>query len=100
MSNYRNPKILALASECPTCCHCGRTNDGTIVACHSNSQRHGKGVGLKAHDLPAYLCRECHDILDGRAGTLTRFERDQLYLESAWESYLWLLQSGHLMVVA
>ena len=100
MSVYRNPRILALASECPKCCHCGRHNDGSIVAAHSNSQRHGKGMGLKAHDLPAYLCQECHDLLDGRMGTLTRFEREQMFLDAAYESWLWLMQSGKLKVAA
>ena len=96
----RSQALRDLAAKCPKYMFCGQPNDGSIVACHSNSQRHGKGMGLKAHDVPAYLCRECHDRLDGRAGSLTRHERDCMYLEAAWETELWLLESGHLKVVA
>lgn len=70
--NYRSPKLIALAADCPRCMSCGLVNLGTVVACHSNSQRHGKGMGLKSHDVVAYLCQECHDRIDGRVGTLTR----------------------------
>lgn len=96
--NYRNPKLLRLASEVECCTHCGARNHGQVVACHSNSQRHGKGMSQKAHDLPAYLCAECHDLLDGRKGSLTRHEKDVMFLDSAFSSWLWLMQSGHLEV--
>jgi hypothetical protein len=48
---------------------CGN-DDGTIVAAHSNQSRHGKGLGLKAHDcFVAFLCAHCHHWLDqGLAG--------------------------------
>lgn len=98
MSNYRNPTILALAQHAPHCMHCGSSNHGEVVACHSNSLRHGKGTGIKAHDVPAYLCRGCHDLLDGRAGTLTRHEKDVMFLDAAYDSIVWLLQEGHLKV--
>jgi len=44
------------------------------------------------------LCRECHDLLDGRAGTLTRHEKDVMFLDAAYDSIVWLLQEGHLKV--
>lgn len=65
MANYRNKKLLQLARhhECQYC----NTDDGTIVAAHSNQLIHGKGMGIKAHDVfIAYLCAYCHDVVDGR----------------------------------
>lgn len=95
--NYRSPKLLEGAKDCPRCMSCGNPSDGTIVACHSNSQRHGKGMGLKAHDLAAYCCASCHDRMDGRAGNLTRREKDEMFLDAYYFTTLWLLQSGRLV---
>ena len=97
---FRSPDLLTLASKAPRCAHCGAVNVGQVVGCHPNGLHYGKGTSQKGHDLPAYLCGECHDLLDGRAGTLTRFERDLMYLRAANESILWLLQAGHLTVAA
>lgn len=37
----------------------------TVVWCHSPFQEHGKGVGVKAHDIAGcYGCAECHAYLD------------------------------------
>jgi len=60
---YRNAKLKASAKH-ESCVSCG-ANDGTVVWAHSNSQRHGKGMGIKAHDLfGAYLCHKCHSAYD------------------------------------
>lgn len=60
--NYRNAKVLAEAKH-HSCQLCG-ADDGTIVAAHSNRLIDGKGMGIKAHDLPAYLCHGCHAAID------------------------------------
>jgi hypothetical protein len=78
---------------------CGLLNDGTVVGAHSNSLRDGKGMGQKSHDVLAYLCRACHDLVDGRIGGMDRAARRMLWLEAAHETILWLLQSGHLEVL-
>ena len=96
--NFRSQKLRDLAAQCPKCMHCGHPQDGTIVACHSNSQKHGKGIGLKAHDAPAYLCGTCHSLVDGRTGTLTQHEREDMFLGAAYETWVWLMQSGYLQV--
>lgn len=63
MSNYRNKKLTQSAKHEP-CVNCG-ADDGTIVWAHSNSSRHGKGMGIKAHDFfGAYLCHKCHSKFD------------------------------------
>lgn len=101
MSNYRYPQLLSLAQKIPHCVHCGVKNFGQVVPCHSNSQRHGKGMGIKAHDIPAFLCRTCHDLVDGRseAMLLTRADRDTLFLDCVYKTFLWLLREGHLKVI-
>lgn len=96
MSNFRSPALLALARLAPRCFCCQRPNDGTVVAAHSNAQRHGKGIGLKAHDLPAYVCIACHDEIDGRSGSYGRPMREALWADAMFGSMLWLLQDGHL----
>ncbi len=62
--NYRNKKLTESAKH-ESCVSCGNPN-----ACwaHSNLLEHGKGKGIKAHDLfGAYLCLACHDWFDGRS---------------------------------
>jgi hypothetical protein len=77
---------------------CGEKQYGQVVACHSNLIKHGKGTGIKAHDLAAYLCATCHGIVDGRtlARTYTPQERLILFYEALYETWLWLMREGHL----
>ena len=100
MTNFRSKPLLHLASECENCQFCGVYAPKAIVGCHPNGLKYGKGTGQKAHDLVAFLCPECHNILDGRAGTLTRFERDAMFLESFYSTMLWAFKDGRLRVVA
>jgi hypothetical protein len=61
--NYRNQKLLEIVRQLP-CQLCG-IEDGTVVAAHSNQQKHNKGTGIKAHDWAiAALCHTCHMKLD------------------------------------
>lgn len=60
---FRSRKLLDLARD-QSCVMCG-SDDGTVVAAHSNLQEHGKGMGHKAHDaMHAWLCHSCHAELD------------------------------------
>jgi len=91
---YRNPKLLALAREAPRCFACGRDNDGTVVAAHANQQSMGKGTGIKAADLPAFVCHRCHDAIDGRTGEhKTRSARNAAWNEAAIHSLRWALET-------
>ena len=82
MTVYRNPKLLAAAKDRP-CTLCGSV--GTTVAAHSNALEHGHGMGIKAPDfMVAYLCQKCHDLVDGRAGMLSKFTKRNMWLE-AWQ---------------
>jgi hypothetical protein len=101
LSNYRNPKLLAFAKDAPHCMCCSTPNMGQVVGAHSNKLRHGKGKGIKAHDLVAYLCQLCHDTYDGRiASSLTRDDKDLMFLDAYYASMLWLFQSGRLRIAA
>lgn len=97
--NYRNPKLLAFAKDAPYCMGCRTVNYGQVVGAHSNQIKHGKGKGIKAHDLVAYLCNQCHDVLDGRVPSdMTRDDKAHMFLDAAYASAIWLLQSGRLVV--
>ena len=67
----RSPNLLRNAREIP-CQYCG-SDDGTVVAAHTNWQG-GKGRGIKADDnLIASLCNQCHMEIDQGKG-LTKEE--------------------------
>lgn len=96
---YRNRKILDLASNAPMCFHCGKYNDGTVVAAHSNSQSMGKGMGHKSHDWAiAYVCQRCHDEIDGRAEKLSRDERHAMWLIAHFKTMEWLFSTEAIVV--
>lgn len=95
---YRNKKLLELLRECPTCTSCGKMNDGTIVAAHSNQLRDGKGKGIKAHDFRvAALCYTCHSELD-QGSKLSREERKELWEEAHRATIGWLFLSEKLKI--
>jgi len=73
----RSPNLLRNAREIP-CQYCG-SDDGTVVAAHTNWQG-GKGRGIKADDnLIASLCNQCHMEIDQGKG-LTKEERQKIWL--------------------
>jgi hypothetical protein len=81
VSNHRSEALRQSARD-EACAACG-VEDGTIVWCHSNEYRHGKGKGLKAHDLFGfYGCMYCHARYD--AGHETREDKHTFFRE-AWE---------------
>lgn len=94
--NYRNQYLLEKVRE-SVCQHCG-TQDGTIVAAHSNQLRDGKGKSIKAHDYRiAALCFKCHYNLD-QGNTLTKEERREMWEEAHRKTVGWLFDNGHLTV--
>ncbi len=59
--------------------------DYTVVPCHSNQAKHGKGMGIKAnHEFTVPGCRACHAWIDqGPAPRAHKFETwDRAY--EAW----------------
>lgn len=97
--NLRLPKLLKLAKEAPICMCCQSANDGTVVGAHPNGHEFGKGVGLKAHDLVAYMCMDCHDWYDGRRPGWNAIQKRQAWHMAFYRTMLWLFQdSGHITV--
>jgi hypothetical protein len=84
---YRNKALLDSARD-EACSYCTMA-DGTVVWAHCNSQSAGKGMGEKCHDLMgAYLCADCHDHYDGRAGHMSRAERHDLFKEAFFRTMI------------
>lgn len=61
----------------------------TVVPCHSNQSRHGKGMGIKASDVFTVPgCFECHYQID-QGKDMTREERFSAWGKAfdRWKSY-------------
>ena len=93
---YRNKALLEIVRESP-CQICG-AQDGTVVAAHSNQQRDGKGMGIKAHDYRiAALCFSCHAEID-QGRSLNKQEKFNQWDEAHRRTIGWLFERGHLKV--
>lgn len=96
------PKIpkadsLRTAAQNYPCVLCNKT--GGTIAAHCNSVE-VKGMGKKAPAwLIAYLCTECHDRVDGRAGKLTKAAKRALWADAYWRTTNLWFRDG-LVVVA
>ena len=75
--NFRSRSLLNLAHKLNRCTRCGHYVPEGLEPAHSDSSRHGKGMGIKAHDhLHAAICHDCHEALP----RMSREER-----ESEWQ---------------
>ena len=93
---YRNKNLLEVVRSSP--CQLCRVNDGTVVAAHSNQQRDGKGMGIKAHDYRiAALCNACHYKID-QGKDLSKQERKDLWETAHRNTIGWLFEQGYLTV--
>lgn len=93
---YRNKQLLEIVRKSP-CQNCGSQN-GTVVAAHSNQSRDGKGMGIKAHDYRiAALCHACHSELD-QGTRLSKQERIELWEDAHRATVGWLFENDHLTV--
>lgn len=95
--NWRSPKLLRIAREAPYCFHCLAQNTGRVVACHSNQQRDGKGMSIKAHDYRiAFMCDECHFVVD--RGPASREVKQGIWEAAHRATIGWLIENGKLVV--
>lgn len=96
---YRNKALLQAARLAPICFCCERTNDGSVVACHSNSLADGKGTGHKAHDHAVFFgCSSCHAKYD--RGSLPREVKREMFALAHKKTIGWLFESGIIDVVS
>jgi len=85
---YRNKKLRASAKghHCtlrfPQVCE---NNSETVVWVHSDESKHGKGMGLKAHDIfGCYGCFPCHEFYTKNYNT----DYAERFFRRAWEESL------------
>ena len=75
------------------CSMCG-SDDGTIVAAHSNQGRHGKGKAIKADDnMIAALCYICHADLD-QGSIYSKKEKDRFWERAHLKTVYWLIEAN------
>jgi hypothetical protein len=87
MAKYRNKKLTQSAKH-EACVSCGNTE--TVVWAHINSQRHGKGMGIKAHDLfGAYLCHVCHANYDENVNLSIEISGQIIFDNKEWFLKMW-----------
>lgn len=91
---YRNPALLKAVRGMPHCSLCGKHNDGTIVAAHSNQLAHGKGRGIKASDREVCsACFTCHMELD-QGNRLSKEEKREWWNAGHRRTADWLVDVG------
>ncbi len=78
--SYRNKKLLQSAKDQPcVLCH----SSGKTVSAHLRSVEFGSGTGIKCPDyFTAWLCQWCHDVVDGRRGNVSSFERKDMWMHA------------------
>ncbi len=78
------------------CMRCDRV--GATQAAHSNQQRDGKGMGIKASDAAiAALCDRCHAEID-HGKSMSKEERREAWEEAHRKTMIALLERGFLEV--
>ena len=93
---YRSPKLLKAAKD-QECVLCGRI--GSTVSAHCNMPEHGKGIGIKAPDcLVAWACAECHKMMDGHAGRLSKEEKREMWYRAFARTVVQLFEQGIVIV--
>ena len=76
--NYRNRDLLDLAHKLHDCPLCNGYSVDGLEPAHSNQGKHGKGMGIKAHDnFHAAICHDCHNLLDN--GMLNREDAKDMW---------------------
>lgn len=75
---------------------CLKTTSSTVW-CHSNEARHGKGRGIKAHDVfGAWGCRACHHWYD--EGPASREAKSEAFRSAMEATHLQLWSRGLVVV--
>lgn len=94
-------KFRELAKQCPECMLCGLENPNGDLLClaHSNRLEDGRGYGFKSNDLfGAFLCHNCHMMVDGIKGNLSKFEKRKKHNEAWQKSIKWLIEQDFITV--
>ena len=99
MSNFRSRALLDLCYEFDCLLQIpGICTGGTGEPCHANWPEHGKGMGMKAHDVYAVPgCRSCHMALD-QGSKLSGEQRKDIWHRAFWKYLAMLWNRGLLRV--
>lgn len=88
------------AKHAPHCMACMMPNPNGDALClaHSNELKHGRGIGHKSEDIyGAILCMKCHDMADGRSGSLSKAEKRAILRLAHDQTVLWWSENGYLV---
>ena len=105
--SFNNSKVLLMfrsdkltrAAQYFDCQSCGKYRPS--VPAHANWHQYGKGGGLKAHDCyVAFVCQDCHSVIDGKCGVLSRNEQREMWEEAWRKTVLLWFESGLVTVKA
>lgn len=92
MNLRQTPKLA------PHCFSCGLQNPNGDLLClaHSNELELGRGAYFKTADiLGAILCQRCHDLVDGRAGYMSKAEKHAMHRDAHMKTLAWWVKEGH-----
>jgi len=68
------------------------------VLAHANDLRLGRGAYFKTPDYyGAILCKECHDIVDGRKRVdLSKDQKREMHRTAHEKTLMWWMEDGYL----
>lgn len=92
----RSKDWMAMCRTLP-CGNCGREEYGQVVGAHANWSWADKGKSIKAHDITAALCYQCHMELD-QGRDMTKAEREEMWLKALYRTVRNAVQAGKLTV--
>lgn len=89
-------KLRESARNAPYCFACFNVNEGgDLVLAHSNALGHSRGFAFKTPDyFGAIMCFECHNMVDGRVGDLSREGRKQMHQRAHDHTLTWWFETG------
>ena len=78
-------------------CDLGNPNHDLLCLAHSNRLADGKGMLLKSLDEKgAITCFDCHNLIDGRVGKLSREEAQAMHRRAHIRTVKWWVKTGYL----
>ena len=95
---FRSRPLLNLAHKLHTCPLCGQYSPHGLEPAHSDSQKHGKGMGIKSKDEAGAICCDvCHNIIDGRTSVgMGRLQRQDMHEQANRRTVAWWNKEGFL----
>ena len=98
---FRSRAVLDVCHDTPCMADFPHQCTGQIVPAHSNMQIFGRGHAFKADDcFAAALCRDAHDLIDGRKGGWTKDEKQGAWLRAYVRTQRWQWTNGKFRVEA